>query len=203
VHGKTLSVDRPRVKPAGALSALAARSFGAKRRALSVAITRRSSGPGCASLIADSPSRTDAGKRRDLPCSSMHGVPARCRWAVASPVIGAGLVVLCTVLSLTPVARTGLVTIAAIGPFLWLMRAGREVVRLFDGRSTPRRVLVYVGLLVALTIVELATIYNWMRHSFGGMTSRVAPLYFSISTFTTTGYGDIHPSGINDASRRW
>jgi hypothetical protein len=50
-----------------------------------------------------------------------------------------------------------------------------------------------VGLLVALTIVEFATIYNWLRHSFGGMSSRVAPLYFSVSTFTTTGYGDLDP----------
>jgi hypothetical protein len=59
------------------------------------------------------------------------------RWAVTSLVIGIGLVLLYTALCLTSVARTSLVAFAAIGPFLWLMRAGREVVRLFDGRSTP------------------------------------------------------------------
>lgn len=123
----------------------------------------------------------------------MRGAKPTSPWAVAGPVIGAGLVVLYTVLSLTSVARTDLVSLAAVGPFLWLVRAGREMVRLFEGRSTPRRVLVYVTLLVALTIVEFATVYNWMRHSFRGMTSRASPLYFSVSTFTTTGYGDIHP----------
>jgi hypothetical protein len=123
----------------------------------------------------------------------MRAAQPSSRWAVANPVVGGGLVILYTFLSLTSVARTGLVGLAAIGPFLWLMRAGRELVRLLEGRSTPRRVLIYVTLLVALTIVEFATVYNWMRGSFGGMTSRVAPLYFSVSTFTTTGYGDIHP----------
>lgn len=115
------------------------------------------------------------------------------RWTLALPLIGGGLVIVYTILSLTAVARTGLVVVAAAGPFLWLVRAGREVLRLFEGRSTPRRVLIYVTLLVALTIVEFATIYNWMRHSFSGMTSQVSPLYFSVSTFTTTGYGDIRP----------
>lgn len=123
----------------------------------------------------------------------MRGAPPTRHRAIAIPVTGAAGVILYTVLSLTSFARTGFVGLAAIGPFLWLVRAGREVFRLFEGRSTPRRVLVYVTLLVALTIVEFATIYNWMRHSFAGMTSRVAPLYFSVSTFTTTGYGDIRP----------
>jgi voltage-gated potassium channel len=109
------------------------------------------------------------------------------------PVVGTVVVGLYTTLSLTRLGVSGLIWLAAAGPILWLFRVVREVIRLVDGKSTPRRVLALTVLLIALTIVEFAALYNRLRGSFAGMSTRFAPLYFSITTFTTTGFGDIHP----------
>jgi voltage-gated potassium channel len=98
-----------------------------------------------------------------------------------------------TALNLTHGVPAEAIGVAATGPALWLARVFREVWRLFDGRSTAPRVLASTVLLIGLTIVEFGSLYNRQRGSFAGMTTRVAPLYFSITTFTTTGFGDIHP----------
>jgi len=115
----------------------------------------------------------------------------RLRAVVGSPLWGAVLLVLYTVLALVPNVPDLLVILAAVGPVAWLVRTVWEILRLVQHKSTPMVVLAYTALLVGLTITEYATLYNWQSQQFDNMTTRFAPLYFSITTFTTTGFGDI------------
>jgi voltage-gated potassium channel len=86
---------------------------------------------------------------------------------------------------------TGLV--ACLGALTWLV--GRQVRRAMDpGRRVGERLAMLVTL-VDIVVVAFGVIYVALAEQFVGIETRMDALYFSVTTLTTVGYGDISATG--------
>jgi voltage-gated potassium channel Kch len=86
---------------------------------------------------------------------------------------------------------TGL--LACLGALTWLV--GRQVRRAMDPDRRVGERLAMLVTLVDIVVVAFAVIYVTLAEQFVGIETRMDALYFSVTTLTTVGYGDISAAG--------
>lgn len=84
-----------------------------------------------------------------------------------------------------------LLTVAALGALGWLVR---HEVRRFRTAPVASLVMVMEVVVVLFAAAQLA-VERWLPGQFSGLVTRTDALYFTVTTMSTVGYGDIHADG--------
>ncbi|MGZ4543272.1 MAG: potassium channel family protein [Mycobacteriaceae bacterium] len=130
------------------------------------------------------------------------GAPVRRRLLAASMlrVVGINvlLVVLLYLLPLKDLGRVGTLVFFVAGLAVFCVATGWQV-RSIVAADYPRlRAIEGIGTALALLVVVFAAVYAAMSDaspaSFSGVLTRSSSLYFTITTLSTTGFGDIVPT---------
>lgn len=136
-----------------------------------------------------------------IPFSEL-GAPVRRRLLAASilRVVGINvlLVVLLYLLPLKDLGRVGTLVFFLAGLVVFCVATGWQV-RSIVAADYPRlRAIEGIGTALALLVVVFAAVYAAMSDaspaSFSGVLTRSSSLYFTITTLSTTGFGDIVPT---------
>lgn len=125
----------------------------------------------------------------------MHWINNHTSVRISCAVLGVLAVYYCVPLDLAESAEIVnlLITVLAMGALLWIVNI--QIRRHLDGGGRFGSLAVLLVLVVAAFALVYYVLARNQSGQFVGLQTRTDGLYFSMTTLTTTGFGDIHAQG--------